>query len=137
MKDIILLATAMIAGVPRSPIEGLQTVTDEEAARLIEAGQAQLADDDGDEGDGLDGMKVPDLRTLAKDESVELPAKADKAGIIIAIREKRAAAVAADEALNAADLDALKDVAAAEDVTFADDADADAIRSAIRAKRAG
>jgi hypothetical protein len=48
MKTVIirLLATAMIDGVPRSPVEGLQTVSEAEAERLIEAGQAEDASDE-------------------------------------------------------------------------------------------
>jgi hypothetical protein len=43
---IRLLATCMIAGLPRSPAEGLQTVPEGEAKRLIEAGQAVDAEAD-------------------------------------------------------------------------------------------
>ena len=51
-KAIRLLATCMIAGLPRSPAEGVQTVPEDEALRLIEAGQAVDADQDV-EGAGL------------------------------------------------------------------------------------
>jgi hypothetical protein len=44
-KTIRLLATAIIAGFPRSPVEGLQIVSDEDAKRLIDAGQAEEAED--------------------------------------------------------------------------------------------
>jgi hypothetical protein len=43
---IRLLATCMIAGLPRSPAEGLQTVPEADAKRLIEAGQAVDAEAD-------------------------------------------------------------------------------------------
>jgi hypothetical protein len=93
-KAITLLSTCIIAGLPRSPIEGIQTVEEDEANRLIDAGMAEDADvdvdvDGGEEGDGLDDMKVPALRELAKTENVTIEGDANKASIIESIRRHR------------------------------------------------
>lgn len=44
MVAIILLQTCMIAGLPRSPVEGVQIVPEDEAERLIDQGMAEIAD---------------------------------------------------------------------------------------------
>lgn len=94
MRMIRLLQTCIIAGLPRSPVEGLQRVTEEEADRLIAANMAQDASDEVDEDDvdddGLDSVKVADLRKLAADENIELAADANKPAILAAIRKGRA-----------------------------------------------
>jgi hypothetical protein len=103
LKAITLLSTCIIAGLPRSPIEGVQTVPEDEANRLIEAGMAEDASGDvevEDENDGLDAMKVPALRSLAADEGITLAGGANKATIIAAIRSARE-----DEARGNADRD--------------------------------
>lgn len=47
------------------------------------------AQNDGGDGDGLDAMKVKDLRHLAAEEGVEIEGDANKATIIEAIRRHR------------------------------------------------
>lgn len=46
---ISLMQTCIIGGLPRSPVEGVQYVSEEEAERLIEQNMAQLATVDTDE----------------------------------------------------------------------------------------
>jgi hypothetical protein len=96
LYPVRLLQTAMIAGRPRSPAEGIQMVSEAERARLIENNQAEEADADVDDvddpGDGLDKMTVPNLRDLAEKEGVTIEDGAKKAAIVAAIRAKRDAA---------------------------------------------
>lgn len=139
MVSISLLATCMIGGLPRSPVEGVQTVPEDEAKRLVEANMAEFADisgDDGEDGvagDDLDDKTVAQLTAIAKEESVTLPDKPKKADIVAAIRAKRDAA---DDRLDAMDEAKLRETAAAETVAVADEAKPEDIIAAIRAKRA-
>lgn len=139
---ISLLQTCMIAGLPRSPVEGVQFVTPEEADRLIEANQATLAeiegDDAEDEGDGLDAMSVKNLRALAKAEGATVEGDANTDAVIAAIRAHREDVAKAREELRA-ELDGLAgeplvERAKADEVTIAEGADDAAIREAIFAK---
>lgn len=93
MKTIILLASAVVAGAVRYPIEGPLTVRDEEADNLIENGSAELAEglEDEDDGDGLDKIRVDDLKAIAKSEEIDLGDATRKADIIAAIRLHREA----------------------------------------------
>ena len=91
MKNIRLLQTCMIAGLPRSPAEGIQTVNDADAERLIDAGMAEDAEVDVDDvSDDLDGLKKPALLAIAGTEEVHLEDGATVAQIREAIRAKRA-----------------------------------------------
>lgn len=96
MIDIRLLSTCIIAGVPRSPVEGLQTVPEDEGKRLIDLGMAVDAGDDvereDDPGDGLEARAMTDkkLRALAEKEGVVVKGDADRPTIVAAIRARRA-----------------------------------------------
>jgi hypothetical protein len=97
MKTIILLGAAVIAGIVRYPVEGPQTLADDEADRLIEVGQAEEAEDDiepeiDEAGEDLEAMTLPDLGILVTKEGVPLNGATKKADIIAAIRAHRAAA---------------------------------------------
>ena len=134
-----LLQTAMIAGKPRSPAEGIQMVSQEERDRLIAARQAEDAeadvdrkDDDG--GDGLDGKTVKDLRALAKTEGATIEGDANKATILTAIRDRRA--LFDGSGIDVGPDDGLRTLAGKEGFTVADDADTAALIAAIRDGRA-
>lgn len=60
---------------------------DEETAQKVKA----YLDEGGGEGDGLDKMKVPELRTLAGEEGIDLGDAKKKDDIVAAIREAREA----------------------------------------------
>jgi hypothetical protein len=141
MRNIRLLATSIIAGVPRSPAEGIQTVTAEEAEHLIANDQAVDAEDEvdhGDAGDGLDGKSVKDLREIAKAETVEIDAGAKKADIVAAIRAKRQAGVPSsvqpDDGLELSTDEALAEIVTTEEVSVPEGADRAGIVAAIRSK---
>ena len=134
---ITLLQTCMIAGLPRSPAEGVQEVDKAEAERLIEAKMAEYADMGGDDedadSDGLDKMKLPELKKLADAEKVEFSAKTTKAELIASIRESRDRADA-KAALASFDREKLIEITKTDEVEVADDATDDDIRDAIFAK---
>lgn len=134
---ITLLQTCMIAGLPRSPAEGVQEVDAADAKRLIDANMAELADMGGDgedtDDDGLDKQTVAQLKKLATDEKAEFAANASKADLISVIREGRDRADA-KEALAGFDRAKLLEIAATDEVEVADDATDDQIREAIFAK---
>lgn len=95
MKTVRLLGPSIIAGAVRYPIEGPQTLPDDDADRLIEAGTAEEddetapeIDEDGDE--DLEAMTLPDLGILVTKEGVPLNGATKKADIIEAIRAHRA-----------------------------------------------
>jgi hypothetical protein len=95
MRNIVLLAMAVIDGAARYPIEGPILVSDETAEKLIEAQVAESADLEEEEaGDDLDQQTVDQLKATATAEEVNLEGKSKKAEIIAAIREHRAAAAA-------------------------------------------
>lgn len=131
---ITLLQTCMIAGLPRSPAEGVQEVPVDEAKRLIDANMAEMADMDGAgedaDDDGLEKMKVPELKKIADAEKVEFGSGTSKADLIAAIRGSRDRADA-KVALAGFDRDKLIEIANTEKVEFAADATADQIRDAI------
>lgn len=135
---ITLLQTCMIAGLPRSPIEGAQEVDEAEAQRLVEAGMAELADiqpaDDAGGGD-LSENTVKQLREIAKVEGVEVASGADKAALIAAIEDHREERELAREELDGFDLAKLREIAEAGEVDIAADADEATIRDALMADR--
>lgn len=92
MKTVILLTPTPIAGAVRYPSEGPQTVADEEADRLVEAGMVKIVEDEdgAEQVDALDPMKVAELKELAAQEDVDLGNATTKAEIIAAIRADRA-----------------------------------------------
>ena len=49
LVTIALLQTCMIAGLPRSPVEGNQTVPEDEAKRHFDSVLAVFVNDDGDD----------------------------------------------------------------------------------------
>lgn len=89
MKTIALLGACVIAGAVRYPSEGHQTVDDDEARRLIEAGLAEEADAE-EVDDGLDEHTVAELRKPADEDGVDLGHAKAKPDIIAAIRAHRA-----------------------------------------------
>lgn len=92
MKTIVLLGATVIAGAVRYPSEGPIPVRDDaEADRLVEMKLAEHADQDDD---GLDDIKVDDLKKLANEEKVDLGDAKNKPDIIKAIRAHRAAPAA-------------------------------------------
>ncbi|MGA1800197.1 hypothetical protein VH567_15610 [Sphingomonas sp. 4RDLI-65] len=94
MKTIVLLGATVIAGAVRYPSEGPIPVRDDaEADRLVEMKLAEHADEATD-GDGLDDIKVEDLKKLATEEKVDLGDAKNKPDIIKAIRAHRAAPAA-------------------------------------------
>lgn len=132
---ITLLQTCMIAGLPRSPVEGPQEVDPGEAKRLVDSGMAEFADiADEEDGDELGKKSVKDLVALLKAEGGEAKGNAGKAELIAAIgaaRERKAF----EAELAALDKDGLIARAKADEVEHAEDADEAALRDAITAKR--
>lgn len=106
MRYVKPLTTVYINGVPRSPSEGVQRVTDATAEHFLKEGLAEdvteevLAGDPSPEpaAGGLDGLKVDELKALAESESINLGEASKKAEIIAAIRAARAAAASAPPA---------------------------------------
>lgn len=137
LVHITLLATCMIAGLPRSPVEGVQTVPEDEAKRLVDAKMAEFAEVEGEEADddGLDKLGITKLRVLAKDEGVTVPEftkENEKELTVAAIRAKRDAP---NDQLDTLSPEKLRETAKAEGVEFADDATDDVIIAAITSKR--
>lgn len=138
LVTIALLQTCMIAGLPRSPVEGNQTVPEDEAKRHVDSGMAEYVNDDGEdseESDGLDKLGVTKLRALAKEEGVTVPEftkDTEKDVTIAAIRAKRDNP---DDRLDAMTPEKLRETATAEGVEFAADADDAAVIDAITKKR--
>lgn len=133
---ITLLQTCIIAGLPRSPVEGVQTLPDDEARNLVDSGMAEYADiEDEDEGDDLDKLGVTKLRSLAKEEGVTVPEftkETEKAVTIAAIRAKRDNP---SDRLDAMTPEKLRETAKAEGVLFAADATDAVVIEAITKKR--
>ncbi|OJU22699.1 MAG: hypothetical protein BGN95_03790 [Sphingomonas sp. 66-10] len=102
MRYILLLSAAFANGgafieagetVPVS--DDKRAITDERAEDIVEAGRGEFRegddDDELDAGDGLDAMKVADLKKLADEEAVDLGTAAKKDEIVAAIRAAREA----------------------------------------------
>lgn len=133
---ITLLQTCMIAGLPRSPVEGVQTVPEDEAERLVDSNMAEYADmGDGDEDDsiGLQSLSIKELVELAALEGVAIKSRASKPELLSAIGDHRDR-VAAKKTLDEADRAKLAEIATSEGVTFSDDTNDEALREAIFAK---
>jgi hypothetical protein len=140
MMAIRLLTTCIIAGLPRSPVEGIQTVPEPEGKRLIDLKMAEAAEgdverEDADPGDGLEakGMTEKKLRELAGAEGATVEGDADKPTIIAAIRARRA--LFADTGIDPVSDDQLRKEAADEGYTVADGADTGALILAIASGR--
>lgn len=88
MKSILLLAPRVIAGAVRYPIEGVLTVTDEEADAAIADKAAEPAHDVN--GQELADMKVADLKSLAAAEEIDLGKAKSHDDIVAAIEAARA-----------------------------------------------
>lgn len=94
---VALAVPAIIEAALRYPVEGPFTVDLDEANRLHNAGVltdepeevVEDADDDLDEADGLDKLKVTDLDKVIADEGVEVEPNANKTAKIAAIRAAR------------------------------------------------
>lgn len=96
MKIVNLIGPAVIAGAVRYPVEGALTVSDAEAEQLKGSGRLDGDPEDipelGDaDDDGLDHLKVEELKSLASDRGIPLDGATTKATIIAAIRAGRAA----------------------------------------------
>jgi len=94
MQDVKLKVPGIDrSGALRHPAEGPLTIDDVTADRwraaglLDEEAEYQEADED-----GLDGLKVEDLKKIATEEAVDLGAATTKPDIIAAIRAHRAGA---------------------------------------------
>lgn len=139
MKMIRLVSTDFIRGVPRSPIEGIQTVDEAEYDRLIAAGhkdaEADVSRED-DDGDGLEakGMTERKLRDIAKREGTIVEGDADKPTIIAAIRSRRE--LFAGTGVDIASDEDLRKVASDESLTVPDGADTAGLIGAIAQGRA-
>jgi len=92
MKEVTLSAPRIINGAVRYPVEGPIPVTDEEYDRLVEAGAAEDDEvDEADDGDnGLEQLRVDELKALAAEEGIDLGDATKKADIIETIRAGRA-----------------------------------------------
>jgi len=97
MKIVNLIGPAVIAGAVRYPVEGALTVSDAEAEQLRESGRLEgdpedLPGEEGeDEDDGLEALKADELKSLAKDEGIDLGSANTKPAMVAAIRAARAA----------------------------------------------
>ena len=161
MKIITLAAPTVVNTHPRNlgdgelryPSEGGFMVCDDEAKRLKDNNLLAREPDaagnsDGEEGDGLDGMKIADLHLLVTKEGIPLHDARKKHEIIAAIRKHRAGGSddkpdyerdsLKDIELAAASKNQLLVIAAYEqaDVPQGDAATEDELRSAITTKRA-
>jgi len=93
MQEVQLTGPRVIDGAIRYPAEGPIPVTDAEYDRLLEAGVIETDDDhDGADDDGLEAMNLPDLKSTATAEGVDLGNATKKADIVAAIRAHRAPA---------------------------------------------
>lgn len=99
MKEVTLSAARIINGAVRYPVEGPIPVSDEEYDRLVEAGAIEEPEDEdededaeADDEDGLESLKLDELKTLAAEEQIDLGDATKKADIIEAIRVGRATA---------------------------------------------
>lgn len=135
---ITLLQTCMIAGLPRSPAEGVQEVDKKDADRLIDANMAELADmsgeavgdgDDDDHEDHLESRSVKQLRAIAKRGSITVPTNATKPQLIEAIR--LGVREQARDQLKGYDRERLLEIVKDEELVVAEDATDDEIREAI------
>lgn len=103
MKRILLLSAAYLNGgayvdAGEAPVIGPEKheITEERALALEKSklGEIHEVDDENDGeasgGDGLDALKVQELKDLAADEGVDLGSATTKAPIIAAIRAHRA-----------------------------------------------
>lgn len=93
------------------------------------------------EGDGLDGLKLPELKRLAEDEGLKIPANTKKDDIVAAIRagrEPKSAVVFEPEGDGLDDLDDDALLAKAEEAGLSEDqcADRDTILAALRTPQA-
>lgn len=102
MRHILLLSAAFAnggafieAGETVSVSDDKRGITDERAQDIVDAGRGEFHEvedeDDLDAGDGLDAMKVADLRKLADEENIDLGNAAKKDEIVAAIRAAREA----------------------------------------------
>lgn len=97
MKIVNLIGPAVIAGAVRYPIEGALTVSDAEADQLQASGRLDGDPEDlpeegePEEDDGLDALKVDELKALAADEGIDLTGATNKAAMVVAIRSARKA----------------------------------------------
>lgn len=96
MKIVNLIGPAVIAGAVRYPIEGALTVSDAEAEQLKESGRLDgepedLPEEAEEEDDGLDALKVDELKSLAADEGIDLGGATTKPAMVAAIRVGREA----------------------------------------------
>lgn len=92
MQEVMLKGPRVINGAVRYPVEGLIPVSDDEYDRLVED-KAIVTDEDlaVEDPDGLDELKIAQLKTLAGEESIDLGTATRQADIIAAIRAHRAA----------------------------------------------
>ena len=97
MKIVNLIGPAVIAGAVRYPVEGALTVSDAEAEQLQESGRLDgdpedlPGEDEEDDDDGLDALKADELKSLAKDEGIDLGSANTKPAMVAAIRAAHAA----------------------------------------------
>jgi hypothetical protein len=97
MKIVNLIGPAVIAGAVRYPIEGALTVSDAETEQLKASGRLDGDPEDlpeegeADEDDGLDALKVDELKALAADDGIDLTGTTNKAAMVAAIRAGREA----------------------------------------------
>ena len=84
MKLATLNKPAVVYGVIRYPVEGDFPVDNKEYARLKDGGFLVEEPDD-----GLDGMKLDDLKALALEEQIDLGEATKKAEIVAVIRAHR------------------------------------------------
>lgn len=88
MQDIQLKTPGIDGqGALRHPAEGVITIDDDTAERWRGSG---LLDEEPDD-DGLDALKLDELKKGASDETVDLAGATTKADIVAAIRAHRAA----------------------------------------------
>jgi hypothetical protein len=138
LYPIRLLQTAIINGLPRSPVEGIQLVTKAERDRLVDdVKQAEDAEDDvdrDDDGDGLDRKTVKELSAVADKEGATFENGAKKADILAAIRTRRD--IFAGTSIDPVSDEGLRKRARDIDLTLDDDADTAAIVAALKQKLA-
>ncbi|KQM65792.1 hypothetical protein ASE75_06055 [Sphingomonas sp. Leaf17] len=101
MKTVTIFGPTIVNGEVRHPHEGPLTISNREAARLVQGGVLKdpPLDADGEhaddveppvDGDGLDLLTIAQLSELAEVEQIDISGATLKADIIAAIRAHRA-----------------------------------------------
>jgi hypothetical protein len=134
-EAVNLRGPTIINDLTRYPTENPVTVSEAEARSLRDRGLL-VDDEDADDADVLDSMKVAELKALAHDHSIDLGGATTKAQIIAVMRAAKAEHDARVDGLDDMGVDELKALAGEEDIDLGNATTQADIVAAIRAARA-